>query len=102
MCDRTQAFCLLDVNYGALEYATMEGSGPCELFPMAFDGRIAGRYREAGLHLEPGTCYGYKVQCVIGGSMEPSNVYVATLSAYISVMGCFHERIRAWLTVNQW
>ena len=94
MHDRARAWCLLDINYGALEYATETGSSPPELFPMAFDGRMAKTYLDAGLRLRPGTCYGYKVQCVAGGSAEPSNVYVATLSEYVSFMGCFHEQIR--------
>lgn len=94
MLDQTQACCLLDINLGALEYATAEGSDPCELFPIAFDGRIESSYVAAGLHLLPGTCYGYKVQCVAGGSIGPRNVYVATLSEYIAFMGSFHEQIR--------
>lgn len=92
--DRTQAYCLLDINCGALEYATTNGSNASELFPIAFDDSIARTYRDAGLHVRPGTCYGYKVQCVAGGLLEPSNVYIASLTEYVSFMGCFHEQIR--------
>jgi hypothetical protein len=92
--DKTGALCLLDVNAGALEYAIENGSDPVKIFPIAFDDRIASTYREAQLFLKPGTCYGYKIQCVAGGSLEPDNVYVATLTEYVSFLGCFHEQIK--------
>jgi len=88
------ALCLLDINLGGLEFATGSGDDPAVLFPIAFDNRIAAGYREAQLFLRPGTCYGYKVQCVIGGSVEADNVYVATLAEYVSFMGCFHFQIK--------
>jgi type VI secretion system (T6SS) immunity protein Tdi1 len=94
MKDITGAFCLLDINLGALEYAEVVGNDPALLFPIAFDDRIAGGYREAGLHLTEGKCYGYKKQCVAGGSVEVENVYVATTAEYISFMGDFHFQIK--------
>jgi len=44
--------------------------------------------------LTEGQCYGYKRQCVTGGSLEPDNVYVATMAEYISFMGDFHYQIK--------
>ncbi len=92
--DRTGALCLLDINFGALEYTSEDGCDPAIIFPIAFDDRIAAKYRSAQLFLKPGTCYGYKIQGVAGGSVDPDNVYIATLNEYISFMGCFHEQIK--------
>ena len=92
--DESDAYCLLDINLGCLEYATKEGIDPAELFPIAFDDSIARGYRESGLLLKPGTCYGYKTPCVTGGSVESNNVYVADLPEYVSFMGCFHFQIK--------
>ncbi len=92
--DPTGAFCLLDINAGELQYAEVAGSDPALLFPIAFDLRIATVYIKAGLLPSDGQCYGYKQQLVAGGSMNPSNVYVASLSEYVSFMGDFHRQIQ--------
>lgn len=94
MTDSSGAFCLLDINQGDLQYASVSGSDPAKLFPLAFDMVIALDYIKAGLMPVDGQCFGYKVQCVAGGSLGPSNVYVATLSEYVSFMGSFHEQIQ--------
>jgi hypothetical protein len=94
MKDTTDAFCLLDINMGELQYAETAGISPIELFPIAFDGRIAIDYIKAGLMPAEGQCFGYKVQLVTSGSLESSNVYVATLTEYISFMGEFHRQIQ--------
>jgi hypothetical protein len=85
---------LLDINLGALKAPAVEGDDPALLFPIAFDDRIASGYRDARLILRPGKCYGYKIQNVTGGSMEPENVYVATITEYVSFMGDFHHQIK--------
>jgi hypothetical protein len=92
--DRSDPLCLLDINLGAIEYTTEITDDPAIAFPVAFDDRIAAGYREAQLFLKPATCYGYKIQCIAGGSVEIENVYVATLAEYVSFMGCFHFQIR--------
>jgi hypothetical protein len=92
--DPTNAFCLLDINLGVLEYADTYGTDPAVLFPIAFDDRIASGYREAGLTLSEGKCYGYKKPCVAGGSLQPENVYIATTGEYIGFMGEFHRQIQ--------
>jgi hypothetical protein len=92
--DCTDALCMLDVNEGKIEYATDGGDDPALLFPINFDDTIARGYRDAGLELGDGTCYGYKVQLVAGGSLEAHNVYIATLTEYVSFMGHFHYSIR--------
>lgn len=92
--DETDALCLLDVNLGCVEYAAIEGTDPAILFPIAFDDRIAAGYRDAGLMLSEGKCYGLKKQGVIGGSFEHENIYVATAMEYISFMGDFHYEIQ--------
>jgi len=92
--DKTGAVSLLDVNLGALEAATEQGINPALLFPIAFDDSVAAGYRKAGLVLSEGTCYGYKRQLVTGASLEAENVYVATLTEYISFMGSFHDQIK--------
>ena len=94
MKDRTSAFCLLDINMAELQYAQVPGNNPAELFPIAFDFRIADAYIKAGMMPEEGQCFGYKIQLVAGGSLEVSNVYVATQSEYISFMGEFHHQIQ--------
>lgn len=94
MKDTTSAFCLLDINLGELQYAEAAGNDPAQLFPMAFDFLIAADYVKAGLMPEEGQCFGYKIQLVAGGSLEVSNVYVATQSEYISFMGEFHHQIQ--------
>ncbi len=94
MKDATDAFCLLDINMGELQYAQVPGISPAELFPIAFDFRIAADYIKAGVMLEEGQCFGYKIQLVAGGSLAVSNVYVATLAEYISFMGDFHHQIQ--------
>jgi hypothetical protein len=92
--DETDALCLLDVNLGCIEYAELQGSDPAILFPISFDDRIAAGYREAGLVLSEGKCYGLKKQGVAGGSFTPKNIYVATAIEYISFMGDFHYQIK--------
>jgi hypothetical protein len=92
--DKSAAVSLLDINLGALEPATESGTDPVKLFPMAFDDAIAAGYREAGLFLTDGTCYGYKRQLVAGAPIDGENVYVATLTEYLSFMGSFHEQIQ--------
>jgi hypothetical protein len=72
--DGTGTFSLLDINLGTHEYASEFGCDPAILFPIAFDDRIAAGYREAGLKLNVGQCYGLKRQGVIGGSFEPDNI----------------------------
>ena len=94
MKDGTCAFCLLDVNFGELQYAETAGSDPAVLFPMAFDMRIAIRYIEAGLLPVDGQCFGYKQQLVARGSLAVENVYVATAAQYVSFMGDFHHQIQ--------
>jgi hypothetical protein len=94
MKDSTDAFCLLDINTGELQYAEAAGNNPAHLFPMIFDLRIAAAYVKAGLVPQEGQCFGYKVQIVVGGSLEPTNVYVATLAEYVSFMGDFHHQIQ--------
>ena len=94
MRDTTGAFCLLDVNMGELQYARTEGTNPALLFHIAFDGVIAAGYIKAGLLPVDGECFGYKQQLVAGGSLESHNVYIATLSEYVSFMGDFHREIR--------
>jgi hypothetical protein len=61
---------------------------------LSFDDEIASRYREAGLILGEGQCYGLKRQGVAGGSFRPENIYIATLAEYISFMGDFHRQIQ--------
>jgi hypothetical protein len=92
--DSTAALCLLDINLGELQYAEVAGSNPAVLFPMAFDMIIVSDYIKAGLLPTDGQCYEYKSQLVAGGSLEPSNVYVATAAEYISLMGDFHYQIK--------
>jgi len=92
--DQLGAVSLLDINVGTIELATTEDHDPALLFPVAFDDRLARSYRRAQLFLKPNTCYGYKIQGVMGGSFEVDNVYVATLSEYVSFMGNFHFQIR--------
>ena len=94
MKDESNALCLLDVNLGSIEYARIEGTDPVILFPIAFDDRIAAGYREAGLMLSEGKCYGLKRQGVAGGSFTSENIYVATTTEYISFMGDFHNQIK--------
>ena len=94
MKDATGAFCLLDVNMGEIQYAEIEGSNPALLLHFAFDMVIATGYIKAGLLPVEGECFGYKQQLVAGGSMEVDNVYVATMSEYISFMGDFHRQIQ--------
>ena len=91
--DFTGSFCLLDINFGELKYADVEGSDPALLFPFAFDMVIATNYVQAGLLPVDGQCYAYKIPSVAGGSLEVSNVYVATAAEYISFMGDFHHQI---------
>jgi hypothetical protein len=91
--DKTGALCVLDVNLGVLEYAQEDGSDPASLFPELFDGRLAEAYRKAQLCLSSGACYGYKIQLVTGGSLSLENVYIASLTEYVSFMGCFHFQI---------
>ena len=92
--DSSGAFCLLDVNFGELQYATSEGTDPAILFPYAFDMRIASKYIEAGLLPADGQCFGYRNPLVTRGSLGVENVYIATLSEYISFMGDFHRQIQ--------
>jgi hypothetical protein len=92
--DETGKISLLDINAGELEETVGEEADPAQLFPIAFDDHIAKSYREAGLVLSPGKCYGYKRPGVAGGSIEPANVYVATLPEYVSFMGDFHHQIK--------
>jgi hypothetical protein len=92
--DSSGAFCLLDINFGELQYAKTTGSEPALLFPIAFDMAIATDYIKAGLLPIDGQCFGYKVQLVCGGSLKIENVYVANLSDYISFMGDFHSQIK--------
>ena len=94
LSDRTGALVLLDVNGGCLEEGAVASDDPAVVFPIAFDDRIAKGYREAQLFLKPGTCYGYKVPCVTGGSLLPENVFIATLTEYVSFMGQFHLQIK--------
>lgn len=92
--DDTGEISLLDINLGVLEYASTGGTDPASLFPIAFDDQIAGRYRAAGLHLQPGKCYGLKIQEVTGGSFDVDNIYIATIAEYVSFMGDFHCQIK--------
>jgi hypothetical protein len=92
--DDAGAISLLDINLGAVEAATVTGTDPAVLFPIAFDDRVAAGYRKAGLLLSEGKCYGYKKQCVAGGSVEVENVYVASTAEYVSFMGDFHYQIK--------
>ncbi len=92
--DQSDALCLLDINLGSVEYAIEVTDDPAIAFPIAFDDRIAEGYRKAHLSLKPDTCYGYKIPCVTGGSVEVENVYVATLTEYVSFMGSFHFQIK--------
>ena len=85
---------MLDINCGQLEAAHIVGRDPATLFPIAFDGSIAAGYRKAGLILSDGKCYGYKRQLVTGATLEPENVYVASLAEYLSFMGSFHDQIK--------
>jgi len=92
--DRSGAICLLDVNFATIEYATNEGVDLATLFPDAFDDRLASRYRDAGLVLAEGQCYGFKTPIVTAeSSFGPSNVYVAPLVEYVSFMGDFGRQI---------
>ncbi len=102
MRDRTQAFCLLDVNYGALEYATMEGSSPCELFPLAFYGRIAGATEKLGFiwNRGPATATKYSASSAVRWNRATSTLQ---LCRHISASwAAFMSRSETWLTVNQW
>ena len=93
--DKTGAVCLLDVNSAELQYATTESTDLVKMFPDAFDDRLASRYRDAGLMLGEGKCYGFKTPVIaVESSFEPSNVYVATLTEYVGWMGDFHHQIR--------
>ena len=92
--DKTGAIGLLDINMGEFLYAGVPGIKPEELFPIAFDFRIAHGYIKSGILPAEGQCFGYKTQLVAGGSMELSNVYVATAKQYISFMGDFHHQIQ--------
>ncbi len=92
--DESGAFSLLDINLGTHEFAASPGDDAAILFPISFDDRIASGYREAGLILGEGQCYGLKIQGVAGGSFQPSNIYVATQAEYVSFMGHFHREIQ--------
>jgi len=91
---RGGTLCLLDINQGILECPSADSPDPAVLFPYAFDGRLATKYRQGQIFLKQGTCYGYKIQTVIGGSFEIENVYVANLAEYVSLMGSFHVQIK--------
>jgi hypothetical protein len=92
--DRSGAICLLDVNLAQIVYATNDGSDLVKLFPNAFDDRLASRYRDGGLVLAEGQCYGFKTPVVTAeSSFEPSNVYVAPLVEYVNFMGDFGRQI---------
>jgi hypothetical protein len=92
--DSTGAYCLLDINFGELQYAETVGSDPEILFPIAFDMVIATDYIKGGLLPVDGQCFGYKEQLVSGGSLRIENVYIAILSDYVSFMGDYHNQIK--------
>lgn len=93
--DRSGAICLFDVNAGDILYATELEVDPVRLFPFAFDDRLAARYREAGLFLTDGKCYGYKLPVITAqSSFKPENVYVADLAEYVSFLGDFHQQLQ--------
>jgi len=93
--DPSGAVCLLDVNIGEMVYATETGADPVKLFPFAFDGELAAKYRGAGLFLVDGKCYGYKLPVIAAGSsFDPSNVYVADLAGYVSFLGDLHHQLQ--------
>lgn len=48
---------------------------------------------EAGMNLQPGQCYGFKVPPVLGGEYESSNIYVSSVEEYWSFCGNVHAQI---------
>ena len=48
----------------------------------------------AGLTLEAGQCFGFKVPLRLGGKMELSNVEVSSVSVYVSMMGQIHRQLK--------
>lgn len=93
--DRSGAVCLLDINMGEIVCATESGADPERLFPFAFDEKLTAKYRDAGLFLTDGKCYGYKLPVITAGSsFEPGEVYVADLAEYVSFLGDFHRQIQ--------
>ena len=49
----------------------------------------------AGLSLAPGQCFSYKKPLVLGGACEVSNIEVAPISVYVSMMGQIHQQLKA-------
>ena len=49
---------------------------------------------EEGMRLKPGECYDWKINPVIGGSVEFENIHVLDLVVAINVAGQIHEQTR--------
>ena len=48
----------------------------------------------AGMSLAPGQCFSFKKPLVLGGESEVSNIDVAPISVYVSLMGQLHQQLR--------
>ena len=94
LLDQSNNLVLLDINMGELVHARGAGTSPEHAFPDHYSSGLIAIYEAAGLHLADGQCYGYKKQVVLGGSYEPSNVYIATRDEYVSFLGNFHNQIK--------
>ena len=48
----------------------------------------------AGMHLQPGQCYGFKVLPVLGGKYTVENCAVFPLTDYLGAYGSIHEQLQ--------
>lgn len=48
----------------------------------------------AGMSLVPGQCFSFKKPLVLGGACEVSNIEVAPISVYVSLMGQIHQQLK--------
>ncbi|SEF50651.1 hypothetical protein SAMN05421819_0228 [Bryocella elongata] len=93
--DAAGMYWLLDVNFGKLMGPEVSGGAAAEMFPDNFDGRLASRYRDAGIELREGQCYAFTTPVISReGSYEPFNVYGVDSMERVSFMGDFHRQIQ--------
>lgn len=48
----------------------------------------------AGMTLAPGQCFSLKKPLTLGGTMEVSNIEVAPIAIYVSLMGQIHQQLK--------
>ena len=91
---------LMDVGCGSLKTVAASREDFCQLIDQSNNVNewlaipLVDQLIQAGVHLQPGQCYGFKIPPVLGGQYTAENCAAISIPDYLGAFGSIHGQIQ--------